>query len=135
MADELGAATRALKRAVQGKGWVKRLRGVKGIPDFILTFKTHPGIPVFTELKHEKPNIHPIQAATIDELHNMGCVTILLILTSDNRWAIFLPPILDKRLKVRTLKDPDIILDELSAIIAIIKQGSMGNEQMGQNAG
>jgi hypothetical protein len=115
LADELGAATRALKRAVEGRGYVKRLVGVKGIPDFIVSFKDAPYRPIFVELKHDNTRIHLLQAVCLDELHLFGIHAILLSYRDDGRWDVYHPPFLDKHKRLRTLKTPDTTLENLTA--------------------
>ena len=94
---------------------MKRLRGVKGIPDFLLTFNAAPQISIFVELKHENTNIHLLQANCLDELDRMGCPAALLTYTRDKDWAIYFPPFLDKMKNIRSLKNPCIRVEELSA--------------------
>lgn len=114
MADELGVATRALKHGLEGRGFVKRVTGVKGIPDFIVSFRGIPHKPIFVELKHDNTKIHPLQAVCLDELHTYGILAVLLIYRSDNKWEVHRPPFLDKHLRLRSLKTPDLVLEELT---------------------
>ena len=115
MADELGAATRALKRAVEGHGYVKRVAGVKGIPDFIVSFKNAPHKPIFVELKHDNTRLHLLQAVCLDDLHLHGIYAVLLNYKNDGLWDVFFPPFLDKHKRIRDLKTPDTTLENLTA--------------------
>lgn len=115
MADELGIATRALKRAVEGRGYVKRLVGVKGIPDFVVSFKDTPYTPIFVELKHDNTRIHLLQAVCLDELYTYGILAVLLSYKDDGYWDVYYPPFLDKHKRLRSLKTPDATLENLTA--------------------
>ena len=114
MADELGVATRALKRELEGYGYVKRVTGVKGIPDFIVSFKNAPQKPIFVELKHDNTKLHMLQAVCLDELHSYGIAAVLLNYRADERWDVHRPPFLDNHLRLRSLKKPDVTLDKLT---------------------
>ncbi len=133
MPDELGLATRRLKRALENRGGVKRVRGVKGIPDFIVTFASHPKITIFLELKHGNTHLHAIQAATLDELHYMGCPAVLLNLQEDDTWAAYFAPFLDKHKRLRCLKTPDAILRELTGEALLTRfRGRTTHERLGE---
>lgn len=114
MSDEIGVATRALRRALEGSGHVKRVTGVKGIPDFIVSFRDTPHKPIFVELKHDNTKLHSLQAACLDELHTYGIIAVLLNYRADGKWEVHKPPFLDRHLRLRTLKNPDKILEELT---------------------
>ena len=114
MADELGEATRALKRALTGQGHVIRTVGLKGFPDFIVAFESHPKTAFFIELKHDNHNIHTLQARTIDDLHRAGLVSLLLNYTAKGEWWVYYPPFLNERMQLRSLKQPDAVLGRLS---------------------
>lgn len=114
MADELGVATRALKQELEGRGHVKRVTGVKGIPDFIVSFRDTPHKPLFVELKHDNTKIHMLQAVCLDELHTYGILAVLLNYREDKRWDVHFPPFLDTHLRLRSLKKPDATLDKLT---------------------
>lgn len=114
MPDELGTATRALKRALAGCGFVKRVRGVKGIPDFIVAFRSAPGVTFFVELKHANVRLHPVQAATLDDLARMGIPAILLNYISDGCWDIHFPPFIVAG-RLRDMKVADRRCESLSA--------------------
>jgi hypothetical protein len=134
--DELGYATRVLKRALEGKGHVKRVRGVKGIPDFIVTFESHKNITIFLELKHGNTKLHTLQAATLDELYYMGAVAVLLNLLDDDTWAIYFPPFLDNHKRLRCLKNPDTVTPELDAVALLTRiKGRTQNERLGEQRG
>lgn len=125
MADELGEATRALIRAIDGRAI--RTVGLKGFPDFIVAFKAYPKIPVFTELKHDNTHLSILQAKTLDDLHHAGLVSILLNYRADKRWAVYRPPFLNKRLQLRSLRNPDAVVDQLSGR-ELIGEGEQGDE-------
>jgi len=115
VADELGTATRALKRELDGRGYVKRLTGVKGVPDFIIIFKDDPHKPIFVELKHENMRLHTLQAICLDELHTYGILAVLLIYRDNGSWDVYHPQFLDMHKRLRSLKTPDASLQKLSA--------------------
>ena len=113
--DELGTATRALKRDLEGRGYVKRLVGVKGVPDFLISFKDAPYEPIFVELKHDNTKLHLLQAVCLDELYTYGIRSLLLTYRSDEQWDVYHPPFLDMHKRLRTLKTPDTTLEYLTA--------------------
>ena len=112
--DELGTATRALKRELEGQGYVKRLTGVKGLPDFLISFKDAPNKPLFVELKHDNTRLHTLQAIYLDELYTYGILAVLLIYKDNGTWDVFHPPFLDKHKRLRSLKTPDVSLTKLN---------------------
>jgi hypothetical protein len=115
VADELGLATRALKKELVGQGYVKRLTGVKGIPDFIVSFKSELWQPIFVELKHDNTRLHLLQAVCLDELLLYGIRAVLLNYREDGKWDVYHPPFLDKHKILRSLKTPDTTLENLTA--------------------
>lgn len=115
MADELGAATRALKKALKGHGYVKRVTGVKGIPDFIVSFENAPFKPIFVELKHGNTRLHLLQAVCLDDLYLHGIYAVLLNYRDAGQWDVYYPPFLDDHKRIRSLKTPDATLEHLTA--------------------
>ena len=141
MADELGAATRALKKALEGHGYVKRVTGVKGIPDFIVSFKNTPHKPIFVELKHHNTRLHLLQAVCLDELHLHGILAVLLNYRDAGYWDVYFPPFLDNHKRLRSLKTPDTTLETLTAEglrktnVGMAKKERGGGDGGGRNEG
>ena len=102
MRPELRQAYPCLKREWVAHGRVRRMDGVKGIPDFLLTYDHWPRIAIFTEVKavgspRQMIGLDRSQAIRLQDLFCCGLLARVLVRVSERSWAACGGPFLDAK--------------------------------------
>ena len=107
MRAELRLAYPKLKREWHEHGKVRRMEGVKGVPDFLLSVNARPSLVVFTEVKAIETDgcavgLDMSQAIQLRDFTQCGFVARVLVLVlrshGESKWAVCDGPFLDDKL-------------------------------------
>ena len=109
MRPELRHAYPRLKREWTEYGKVRRMDGVRGVPDFLLTCHARPRIAIFTEVKAIESLSAPVkldmnQSVRLQDLLQCGLLARVLVCISESSWAVCDGPFLDAKLNQLNLR-------------------------------